>query len=341
MPGRKYPAGNGLYRFGFNGQEKSNEVTEGNYTAEFWEYDSRIGRRWNVDPVNIGGTSGYATFANNPIIFTDPNGLDTVSSKKRGAANGTVYRSLSKSGNSYFYEKKVNGKWEDMGEVGNLPEVVVHSKTKKHGRYYNWMGIDNTPSRVWREDYWYYKNNGITKGLDADMIKRYDRWIQADKDWRAMSLITVGILASPLLLETGIVAGTDAFLWKMGLEGVGQIVVNGGDASKLDIFDMTLAGFSTPGASAFYGGAVDIRLNGEFSAVGYNKSWQTAAMDGAFKYAFGGRGVNGIPGNILTKVTFSTPLSTFERNIFLRCMSVPINYGGKALRKGVKENTGL
>ncbi|MFN6328023.1 MAG: hypothetical protein ACK4WA_04575, partial [Chitinophagales bacterium] len=40
------------YYFGFNGQEKDNEVYgEGNLnTAEFWQYDTRIGRRWNVDP---------------------------------------------------------------------------------------------------------------------------------------------------------------------------------------------------------------------------------------------------------------------------------------------------
>jgi hypothetical protein len=40
------------YRYGFNGQEKSDEIKgSGNsYTAEFWEYDPRLGRRWNMDP---------------------------------------------------------------------------------------------------------------------------------------------------------------------------------------------------------------------------------------------------------------------------------------------------
>jgi len=39
--------GVGGYRYGFNGQEKSDEIKgEGNsYTALFWEYDPRIGRR--------------------------------------------------------------------------------------------------------------------------------------------------------------------------------------------------------------------------------------------------------------------------------------------------------
>ncbi|MDA3891191.1 MAG: hypothetical protein PF517_05950, partial [Salinivirgaceae bacterium] len=42
------------YRFGFGGQEKDDEITGNSgthYTAAFWEYDTRIGRRWNVDPV--------------------------------------------------------------------------------------------------------------------------------------------------------------------------------------------------------------------------------------------------------------------------------------------------
>jgi RHS repeat-associated protein len=65
-----------LYRYGFNGQEMSNEIKgEGNsYTAEFWEYDPRVGRRWNMDPKYIAGESRYAVNGNNPIIFTDPLG---------------------------------------------------------------------------------------------------------------------------------------------------------------------------------------------------------------------------------------------------------------------------
>src|SRR5690625_5125129 len=67
------------YRFGFNGQEKVNEISGmGNHnTAEFWEYDTRLGRRWNVDPKTNESISTYATFAGNPNLFVDPLG-DTV-----------------------------------------------------------------------------------------------------------------------------------------------------------------------------------------------------------------------------------------------------------------------
>lgn len=71
---------NGNYRFGFQGQEKDDEVVgKGNsYTAEFWQYDSRLGRRWNTDPVVKEHESPYATFANNPVCYIDPNGADSA-----------------------------------------------------------------------------------------------------------------------------------------------------------------------------------------------------------------------------------------------------------------------
>lgn len=65
-----------LYRYGFNGQEKSDEIKgEGNsYTAEYWEYDPRSGRRWNLDPKPITGISEYAAFNNSPIWLSDVRG---------------------------------------------------------------------------------------------------------------------------------------------------------------------------------------------------------------------------------------------------------------------------
>ncbi len=75
MPGRKYAA-TGSYRFGYGGHERSTEIHNNSYTAEHWEYDSRIGRRWNTDPVVKPNISPYATLGNNPIIFVDINGDD-------------------------------------------------------------------------------------------------------------------------------------------------------------------------------------------------------------------------------------------------------------------------
>jgi hypothetical protein len=75
QPGRNWSVGN--YRWGMNGQENDNEITgiTGTHTtATFWEYDTRLGRRWNLDPKPTVGISDYACFGNNPIWFSDVNG---------------------------------------------------------------------------------------------------------------------------------------------------------------------------------------------------------------------------------------------------------------------------
>ena len=66
-PGRNYDS----YRYGFNSQENVPELGEGHTTALYWEYDGRLGRRWNLDPKPSFDVSSYATFANNPIVLID------------------------------------------------------------------------------------------------------------------------------------------------------------------------------------------------------------------------------------------------------------------------------
>jgi hypothetical protein len=46
----------------------------------FWEYNGDVGRRGNVDP--IYKNSPYEAFANNPIIYIDPTGLDSIKFSK-------------------------------------------------------------------------------------------------------------------------------------------------------------------------------------------------------------------------------------------------------------------
>jgi RHS repeat-associated protein len=73
MPGRKFSSGSG-YRYGFNGQERSTEINNNSYTAEFWQYDARLGRRWNIDPVLRENQSPYMCFDGNPINIVDIKG---------------------------------------------------------------------------------------------------------------------------------------------------------------------------------------------------------------------------------------------------------------------------
>ncbi len=74
MPGRKYSQSNSSYRYGFNGQENSDEIAAGLTTAMYWEYDSRIGKRWNVDPEQKIEESPFLCFSGNPILYFDIKG---------------------------------------------------------------------------------------------------------------------------------------------------------------------------------------------------------------------------------------------------------------------------
>ncbi len=80
MPTRTWTDPNMKYKFGFNGQEKDNEIAgNGNlFTATHWEYDARLGRRWNLDPVFKEDESPYSCLGSNPILNMDPNGDDPI-----------------------------------------------------------------------------------------------------------------------------------------------------------------------------------------------------------------------------------------------------------------------
>ena len=91
MPGRSYTIGNG-YRYSINGQENTPEIAPNTTTAEFWQYDARIVRRWNVDPILKEYESPYATFGGNPIINIDPDGSDTINITRKTTFDKRQYR---------------------------------------------------------------------------------------------------------------------------------------------------------------------------------------------------------------------------------------------------------
>ena len=104
-----------LDRYGMNGQERDNEIdgTGNIYTAEFWEYDSKTGERWNRDPVPNPSTSDYSTFGNNPILRADPLG-NTDEERAKALKKAKEYKDKSK-GNSSAYK---------LGSKGNPGEAV-------------------------------------------------------------------------------------------------------------------------------------------------------------------------------------------------------------------------
>lgn len=93
QPGRGYQQTAGKsYGYSFNSQQKSDEIAgKGNHTfAKFWEYDTRLVRRWNLDPKPTTGLSDYSTMSGNPIWFTDVLG-DKPTPKQAAAMASHAY----------------------------------------------------------------------------------------------------------------------------------------------------------------------------------------------------------------------------------------------------------
>jgi RHS repeat-associated protein len=124
------------YRYGFNGQEKDDEVSgAGNsYTAEYWQYDSRLGRRWNVDPVYVHSKSNYCAFSNRPVIMIDPNGNSDYY-----APNGTYLGSDGTNGTDIIIvtDKKVRSQMVKGNEFNlNKGIYTVYDKPLEEGTYF-------------------------------------------------------------------------------------------------------------------------------------------------------------------------------------------------------------
>ncbi len=116
---------NTFANFAYNGMKLDNEVSgNGNsYTAEFWQYDARLGRRWNQDPVVKHWMSPYHAFSDNPIINIDPNGA--VDDDYRVDRKGNI--SLEKKTNDDFdVIKGTNEKGEENSI--QIKEGIISSK---------------------------------------------------------------------------------------------------------------------------------------------------------------------------------------------------------------------
>jgi RHS repeat-associated protein len=128
LPGRTYSSSTGNYRYGFNGQEKDNEIKgEGNtYTAQFWEYDARSVRRWNLDPKPTVGISPYSAFSGNPIRYSDPLG-DTLQPLTTDVLR-TMARKSGFTGTGIVFNRRVGKAFESIG----LAEQGLYENTTRY-----------------------------------------------------------------------------------------------------------------------------------------------------------------------------------------------------------------
>lgn len=157
LPGRNYSASS--YRYGLNGQEKDDEIynsTGTSYTAEFWQYDPRTGRRWNMDPVPNPSLSSYHAFALNPIFNVDPKG-----DRADGYVdeNGTY---LGDDGDTKSHETRVitADKWKSVvGEDGQVSEA-------ERGQLQQTIATDE---------------KGVTTG-NSKLLSQYEKGINISED---------------------------------------------------------------------------------------------------------------------------------------------------------------
>ena len=157
------------YRFGFNGQEKDDEVfgsTGTAYTTLFRPYDARLGRWWAVDPKTklTPWESPYMSMGNNPIWHNDPLGdiwgnraskryakkMDKVATKKIDKYNQNI-KTLS----------DIDGTEEAIADlqakVDNLQSSIEERKQ---------MGSENDPTK------YYFRHNLTALGGETKLQER-------------------------------------------------------------------------------------------------------------------------------------------------------------------------
>ena len=131
MVGRAYnPA---LYRFGFNTQEKDNDIeSDGNImTATFWEYDARLGRRWNIDPKASSFESPYMAFRGDPILLSDIHGDVPGPNDKKVGGVGYFFAKM-----IYSFIQNINFLFRSFGLINkSLIEARESEQYKKDAKY--------------------------------------------------------------------------------------------------------------------------------------------------------------------------------------------------------------
>jgi RHS repeat-associated protein len=158
-------AGDGSYNYKYNGQEWQDELGLNMTAMDFRQYDSAIGRFFDVDPfVELSYSMTPYKFAyNNPIYWNDPLGLfETKDEAKQYAkehgirtgwfsrnkiqegANGTWAINNAKEGTSIFATNASDAAdlGVDVGDVVTGVVVQAESKSKSsEGSSFGWMTI--------------------------------------------------------------------------------------------------------------------------------------------------------------------------------------------------------
>jgi RHS repeat-associated protein len=201
-------------RMKFNGgnELQSKEFSDGSgidwYDANFRMYDAQIGRFNQQDPLAGASLnlSPYAFVQNNPILFNDPLGLDTV---RTGTTNGgNTASATNKDGTTGTYVVDPNNSNELVGTgMSGSSEVTLAPKEKKSSGF----GGFYFPEIRKGQGKWSDKMSArlrdnqplIQKGDPdwlQDQIPFHKQNFEAEQDYRKMQIGAVIAIASPVLI---------------------------------------------------------------------------------------------------------------------------------------------
>lgn len=276
MPGRNFSSEK--YRYGFNGQERSTEIQGNSFTAEFWQYDARIGRRWNTDPKPNASISMYSCLLNNPIWYNDITG-DTAITEPPSGNNYDNYEQSSTTG----YQSK-----KDIGS--STPGTRMNLVYDKKGDRYLTLEVTKTVEghngivdRYTQLYYWSERpqtpGTGYAEGA---------HWVPYDDDVtsRAKGSIEVGELIGESFFK---ITYTGASMFAGGgvvgrfvTESTGQFMASGGSTNSKDYNLTALLTSLVPGLNNSVSGYVAknginsfAQVNANFRYEGVNSSWNS------------------------------------------------------------------
>ncbi len=151
----------------------------------YWEYDTRLGRRWNLDPVDQVSISNYAVLSNSPILKVDPLGDDDYVVNRKGKIE---------------WNKKTDSETDRLVSVKNIGDE--YSYNKEGGLKNNWMSIDKgilsekASMKKTIED----ENGNVTK---------YEGWYIPFNDKEDLANRTFQFLANNTDVEFTLLSSTD------------------------------------------------------------------------------------------------------------------------------------
>ena len=138
MPGRKYQAATGLYRYGFNGKENDNDVKgEGNQQDYGMRiYDPRLGRFLSVDPIaeRYPMLTPYQFASNRPVDGVDLDGLEYLTYTLVYQKNGNSPATLSNS-SIVWHNSQEHNAHGSLGRGVMYDIKLYDSKTKTYQQF--------------------------------------------------------------------------------------------------------------------------------------------------------------------------------------------------------------